>query len=618
MIHTSKTSVDTFIIQSTAYAKRNYNVYKTLHLRDMASHVRWSYVLPSIPFKPAAGVNIIQGKFRLWTYGAWAGTNTVTIRPISEKWTRNRMTWAGTGIAKKPNLRATSVSVTKTGGASRTMWEFDVKDILQSVSNGTAWYGFRIEIDSASTSVFQFYGSEGTALYRPEIEVEWSDAPQEPTALIPSQGRHISVPYPTFQTDFVDRSGDTSMAGMRIQISDTEDFTTPDWDSGDFPTTVPEMITDPAHPGYVAPPGGAWGGVSLGGNFWWRAQVKDGAGFWSSYSDPEQVFRTAKLTATLNNPPLSGEVSDGTPVIDWTVNTGIQTAFNVVIRDSLSKIIWASGKATSDATSITVPAGAALKITEGYTVELQLWDDVSRMTIPNDPTYLSIKRAFSYVFKNTVLPVTGLAAAELGDRPGVELTFNRADMPDRLDIYRGDVLIQSGMAEDFFVSGTSYRVEDRFAPAHTPSEYRVVAVVNEIGSLNGPTVTITPYIKAPYVSLVGGEGLWLFNPEKEFSKGESQELVQFVGNHSSMVVQTGRRGFEGSLGGVVSRESAPGLTMKEIKTRLEAILDNAGAPREIHIVDEAFDGYIYGAVFEPLKDTEGVYYAVSLSFGENI
>lgn len=617
MIHTSKASVDTFVIQTTAYAKRNYTTYKTLHVRNLASHIRYSYVLPSIPFKPAAGVNVLNGKFRLWTYGAWTGTNTVTVRPISEKWTRNRMTWAGTGLAKRPGVRASSVSVTKTGGATRTMWEFDIKDILQSVSNGTAWFGLRIEIDTSTLR--QFYGSEGTAAYRPELEVEWSDAPQEPTALIPSQGRHISVQYPTFQTDFVDRSGDTSMAGMRIQISDTEDFTVPDWDSGDFPTLVPEMITDPAAPGYVAPPGGAWGGVALGGNFWWRAQVKDGAGFWSSYSDPEQVFRTAKLTATLNNPPLSGEVSDGTPVVDWTINTGVQTAFNVIIRDSLARVVWASGKTSSTDTSITVPASAALKTTEQYEVELQLWDNVARMTIPNDPTYLSIVRSFSYVFKNTVLPFTDLVAARMTDRPGIVLTFDRADQPDRIDIYRDDALLFSGMAEDLFTAGTSYQYEDRFAPAHHSSTYRVVAVVNSIGSLNSPTVSIVPYIKAPYIALPGGEGLWLFNPEKELTKGESQELVQFVGNHSSMVVQTGRRGFEGSLGGLVTRESAPDLSsMKEIKARLEAILDDAGAPREIHIVDEAFDGYLYGAVYDPMKDTEGMKYAVSLSFGENL
>lgn len=604
----NKTSVDTFVASETGNVNRNFDSYKYLSVGVPAGKTRYSYLLIGLPFKQGAKTNVQSGKLRLWTTAAWAGAVTVTVRPITQSWVRNRVTWN-----KKPAAGAAFASVTVNNPIKGTMLEFDVQAMLQSVSNGSPYYGFRVE--SSSTSARYVEGSSSAwGSRRPELEVDFSDAPLAPSNLIPSQGRFFSVQYPTLQSDFADVSGSTTMQSMQFQFDAAgTDVGGVDYDSGIVAVDHPEVWTDPASP--LRPAGmPAWGGFADNEVSFWRNMVQDSAGQWSEWSDWTQVGRKVKGVVTILNPDASAIMGDASFAVLWAYS-GIQKAFNVIVRDVNGVIVVQSGKITSTDTDWQVPSTAKFVDNGSYTVEVQVWDTVDRIGIPNDPAYSTATAPFVIDFDVSVAPVTAFTVTQDADAPRVVLRWHRDLVPDKFDVYRDGVVIASPLWDAVDLGGDDYEYVDKYAPAGEDSTWKVVAVENNKGAANSPEITFKPYLLAPWVG-DDVEGFYLFNPEVSASKAENQELVQFIGNEPSIVVSTGKRGFEGTITGRVIPESVPGKTMKEIKAIIDRVFAAPGEERELHFYDEAIPAYIYGADAPAGKDVEGIYYTATFSFGE--
>lgn len=241
----------------------------------------------SLPFP--RGVTILSAKIRMTQYGAITGAKTVSCYRLTSSWSATKVTWN-----TQPTWAAAGVSASKTGTPANTVWEWDVSALMQSVSNGAAWYGFLFGSSQAQTRFFSPNYTTVTA--RPVLEVSWKDNPKKPTTLKPAAGRSVAIAKPTLQCDFTDISGDTSMASIQVKIFadllTANANTTSEFDSGEVATDVPELDLTQT----------AYAGAASGATKYWRVRVKDGAGLWSDWSDPESWTYTTKGTLTINSP----------------------------------------------------------------------------------------------------------------------------------------------------------------------------------------------------------------------------------------------------------------------------------------------------------------------------
>ena len=58
---------------------------------------------------------------------------------------------------------------------------------------------------------------------------------------------------------------------------------------------------------------------------------------------------------------------------------------------------WTTGKITSTVNEVTPPAGVISSPDSTYSVALRVWDTKQRESIPGDPAYVEVVRAFTFV-----------------------------------------------------------------------------------------------------------------------------------------------------------------------------------------------------------------------------
>ena len=118
-----------------------------------------------------------------------AAAPTITVKRVTQKYVNSKVKWAN-----KPTTTATNQATNSHASTGdNDLWEFDVTAMMQSIANGTAWYGFHVS--SNSTTTRQFWAADGTG-NKPELEVTWSEAPDAPTTMNPSGGQHVSIAKP--------------------------------------------------------------------------------------------------------------------------------------------------------------------------------------------------------------------------------------------------------------------------------------------------------------------------------------------------------------------------------------------------------------------------------------
>ena len=469
---------------TSAYPSKPYGGYKDLAI-ESTTPTRYGYLWGSLP--ALAGQTVSSATLYVrerYNYGG--GSRTLTAELLSEGFQE-----ATVNYNNRPDVVSGGPTGTKTLGdaadAAGRWWAIDVTTLLQAVASGTAWYGIRLSSNNGTK--FFVWSSEADAESRPYLVVEYSGPPEKPTDLSPAGGRAISVARPLHRFGFVD-PGD-SMAGFQIQWSDSTDFTTPDLDTGEVVSTLPQWTPTED--------------VSASETIYWRVRVKDTQGLWSDWADPVSFTRTAKGAAALTSPVDEGTVSEPTPPIIWT-NAATQTAFQVFILDpATGNVLSDSGKRPGTELSYTVPADVLTSEDTAYQVVVRLWDDVARESIPGDPAYVELSATFTLELSASVDPVVGLAASPL-DGVGTLLTWTRATTPDgymlRVDgQFVGDVIDPAST----LVTGTSNRLEWFGATPRKNQGVEVVPIVNGEAASTNPIVSVRPEPVGVWLSGTDGE-----------------------------------------------------------------------------------------------------------------
>ncbi|MGH8879291.1 MAG: DUF7594 domain-containing protein, partial [Stackebrandtia sp.] len=464
---TLSNAMDTFV--NATLPGRNYATSTRLSVGDTVNE-RMAYLWFN---KPPRGVTVLSATLRLVEVGGAGGTRTLTLKRVTESWKGGRTTYTN----RPATTIGGQVQVTKSTSANDVLWEFDVTANIQNAADQPGkWFGWNLSSDEAV--IRRFYSAQA-ARHKPQLVYTYTTRPDRPSDLIPDGGQAVAVTKPTFTFDFTDTSGSTEMAGYQVQFDSVESFATPDYDTGWVASDTPEYDSsgDLAFPPMVS-----------GETRYWRVAVEDEAGERSLFSDPAEFTYTAKAALTLDNPGVSGVIEERTPPVFWTF-TGIQNAFQVIVRDSEGNELHDTGRLRSDEASYTIPVRnedgdfiIANVDDETYQLILRVWDDVHRGgPRTGAPAYQQVTRDLVYNRDATVDPVTDVTVAELVNLPGVQVDWASAIAPDRFYIDRkvGDgpwKWIKEVDAADAFVSGTSYRFRDRRCPPRRVVRYRVAAV----------------------------------------------------------------------------------------------------------------------------------------------
>jgi len=475
---------DTYIIQDNlTWAGASSAKYLTVTGTGGGSQ-RLAFLYFNRPFP--LGASIVSATLRLYQKGAASGgARELQVRNVAAAWQESKLRFNNA-----PGVRAVSANSGSqgNGGADGRVWEIDVTAHMQEISDGAAWYGFRIA--STNTTMMYLFSSKSD-VFQPSLEVEWADEPDVPSVLSPAGGRAVSLARPTLRTDFVDHGGDTSIAGIHIQMNADEVPTgSPDVDTGDVATAEPQWTVD-----FDIDADAVW---------WWRAEVIDGAGLRSGWSDWVSFTRTAKPTVTITN-PTAGTVSEATPPISWTVSE-TQVAYQVFITDPAdpATVLWTTGKVSSSATTATV-ADAVLAPGAEYGLTVRVWDEAPREATPGDPPYTDVSTTFTFELSSDVDPVTDLVVVASTDSPAVTLRWERADAPDSYTILRDGVPIAANVLPvDTITSGTSNEWVDAFPSPRREHVWQVLAVVNGATSDDNPEDMLTTRPKGVWLSTLDG------------------------------------------------------------------------------------------------------------------
>lgn len=566
------------------------------------------YYTPPFP----KGTNVLDGKFRLKNAKAITGTVTVTVSRVVTKWRAGKVNWDN-----QPDITSTNASqVTLSNAPADSVWEFDVTDILQTVAVSGDWWGFRITVNSDAPVVF--YSANANSINRPELEVEWSDAPEPPEELYPSGGRAVSVTKPLLMFDFVDQAGNQELNACQVLYSSSPNtdpltgmFTTITWDSGVQNISEPELDT-----ALVT------GAPTLTSTLtYWMVRVQDGSGAWSDYSDPESMKYTANQAVTLTSPGsgASNFVTDATPPILWSV-VGVQTAYKATIStpDDPNTLLWNSGKITTTETGFTLPAKVIKKANTLYRLTLRVWDDKDREKNGTNKIYTEVIRDFTYKPSTSVTEVTNVIADQDPPWPWVNVTFDRTTAADEYNILRDGEIIEANIAADDVIQPDgSYKYVDRLASPRENHIWKVQSVVNGEASPGVDSNTLkTRLLTTMMMELDGTNPIYFMNPQVDPQSMTMQEVHQPL-NAPPILVTQYMGGYEGHLEGLLVDDILPGLSARQMRNKFKKWKKNTGSSYYLYLIDEVLEIVPYNMTYKPeAKGGSIVRYRVSFDFFE--
>lgn len=598
---------DTYV--NSGKPNRAYNSVTRLRLK---SGEMYAYLYFAKPMPP--GATIISAKLRVWNDGAIATSTTLTAERLSGKWAATRTTWNN-----KPGVSGPTYTVTKATAADKTMWEIDLTSLMQLISNGGAWYGVRLITNQ--TTMRKFFSSEAEdSDYRPQLVLEWTDAPEAPDNLSPSGNLSVYSAKPILTYAFTDNSGDQTLAAHNIQLSTDPAFGTTVYDSGWLATTEPQFDLSTT----------AYAGLADGASIYWRVRVRDGAGAESSWSSAAQFSRTTKGTLASSSLGGSGPyyVNDTTPTAVWSLTGRTQAKFRVAIFDleNLDEALVDSGQITSTATSFDT-GGLADRVltstTKTYRLVIQVWDTIARVKTPNETIYYEYVQDFVYQAGAQTAPVMG-SVATVYPYPYIDVTFTSATPPDSFTIIRDDEVVEANILPgDILVSGTTYKYRDRTAAPRVQHTWKVIRNVNGVDSPASSGASLTS--KPAYtwmMNLDGSSPVCLLKsasertPLVDISSSTSQEVFQPIGGSPPVLITQFLSGFEGHVDAVIADDATEGLiTAREMRDRFKKWKRNPGQKVLLYVVDEVMTVVPYNMQYRPRAKSGGqVIYDISFDF----
>lgn len=557
-------SIDSWVNQSAP--ARNYGGGVRLQLNGGAGGNDRRAFLHFKP--PPLGVTILSAKLRLFARGAWTGSQTVTARRVTGTWAEGRVTWNNQPAVVATNL----ASVAANALADAALIELDVTAMLQDVVNGAAFYGVRLEL--SADVIRQLHSSEATnANLRPVLEVEWIAAPDPPASLSPSGGRAVSVTKPVLSWVYTDpgSGAGSEQASSQVQISSSEDFGSPLYDSGKVANTLPSWDLAAT----------AFGGLGLGDVRYWRVRVWDETDIVSEWSEAEEFTRTAKASLSIDS-PAGATVDDLTPPIDWTFGA-TQEAFRLLVEEvpaagfaRRQDPLFDTGRVTDTDTLFELPVGL---LRTGITVRVivRVWDEVDRETTPGDPDYVEASHEFSYARSGAPDPVTALSATPQPRSPAVLLEFERTNLPDYFSLRVDGVEVAPRIEPaDVQTSPGEFALTWWAATPRVSHLYEVEAVVDSAGSLEHSDGNATDS------ATTDPDGIWLVDEDDgvsvrlggqdraDFAIDETGTTFRVKGSRVPVRITEDVRGYTGSIGGLLLGKADRDAFL-ELKGRLKPL-----------------------------------------------
>lgn len=596
----------------SAKPARNYSTTNRLKVK---SGTIFSYLFCSKPMPPGAVVT--SAILRVWNAETWAGSITLSADRLSGSWAGSRINWNN-----KPAVTGATASTTKSNAPANTMWEIDVTSIMNLVSQGSLWYGIRLSTNA--TAVKNMHSAQsGAAELRPQLIIQWSDAPEAPDGLAPDGNRAVSNPKPVLAYDFTDVAGDTTLAMHQIQLSTVSTFATTVFDSGWVATADPQFDLSTS----------TYAGLTSGASIYWRVRAQDGAGIQSAWSDPAQFSYTPKGTltsTTLGGPDVNGKyfVQDTTPPVIWSLTGATQASYRVTIVDLARPdvVLYDSKKVTGTTNSIDTggATGRTLRSsTATYRLLIRVWDTVVREKTPDSTIYYDYQQDFIYAPSATVTSPTLDSVTPIMPWPWIDITFSRSTPPDSFTVFRdGDVVEANLDPGALSVGGTSYTYRDREAAPRIAHTWKVTANVNAVDSSfsNTKTATTKPFIT------------WMMNPDTsspialaksadqpspvvDAQAMSSQEVHQPVGGTSPVLITQYVSGYEGHVDAVLSDGIINGLSARDMRDRFKVWKRNPGTEVLLFMVDEVLRICPYNMTYRPrAKSGSTIIYDVSFDF----
>ena len=534
------------------------------------------------PF-PSAGANVVKATLTLRTRAvAGTGASQITAQ-LCAAWSKHfgTVTWN-----TRPAGKLAQASLSKTNPLSaNTVWSFDVTSQMQAVANGEAFYGFVLTTQSQHQILVQ--GNMSAAL-DPQLSVQWQENPLPPTDLAPSTGNAVGSGSPILRWSYRDYVGGDVLASCQVRFGtdDTTVHTAPFWDSGEVATTSPEMDLSAQS---------SWPAPAKDTLVWWQVRCRDSSGVWSGWSDAVSWKWHARPTVVLTQPDPSGtSFSDPTPPIAWKFTGDMPQARWAVSVDQLIGSKWVriarSGVVLGADSSWTPTVGLAKAGTVRINVEV--WDGRAREATPGMPTSASVSQAFTFAPTKTVVAVSGLQVTPDPALPIATLSWLRAEVPDRVDVYRDGELLSSHPGLDWFRGGSKSAMRDAACPGG-PHTWLVYAIVNGKASKSS---AITATIDRPGTWLVDedtGERVWVQGDSShDLTMPETVTEFSPIGGRSKVRITSAQYGYEGTISGeLVNQPYLPSSESAALwRSRLLAWKSDPG--RRLRLLTDGLDMHV--------------------------
>lgn len=455
---TLRPRVDAFVLEEKP--SENRGEATKLRLDNTGGSTKLAYIFFGRPFP--LGASVREGYLRLRTATAWSG-QTLKIRRVTERWQEDGVHWTSRPLT----VGTSEVVVALTAGAD-TVVEVNIGGILSDWAAGAECHGLRLE--TTSTSEKAFYSSdEPHESWRPEVDIEWGEAPDAPTITAPTGGQAVGTTTPVGRWEFEEPGTDAEQeqSSSQVQVSTSAAEAGITYDSGKVANTENAY---------------ALAGIAAASTRWWRVKAWDENDEESAWSEWHEFEHVAKGTITITSPAAT--TADLSPPINWTVTGATQESWELWLwrqvvggyHDGEWKLALHRPRKVGADTSYTVPADGTIESGVPYRAELRVWDTVDRATTQGDVPYITDTQDFTYARSGAPAAVATLVATPVED--GVQLVWTRSAQPDYFSVrVNGRELKPRIDPDDVFQGGTTYQMTFHGATPGTEHTYEVEAVV---------------------------------------------------------------------------------------------------------------------------------------------
>lgn len=526
--------------------------------------------------------------------GNWAA-QTITITPLDERVTMREVNHnALAGIALRSGEAWTVAIPAASDGDFVELT--GLAPFLQTLADGAKNFGLLLSTSSGADN--RMYGTESKYKNNTwRVEYAVVEKPDPPTDLSPNGGL-VDTPTPVLSSAFRDPGGESKVFdALRVEIGTVSAGSfIPSWDSGVKSTPRPRLnLADTTYPGAVD-------GVPAK----WRMKHRDGAGYWSEWSDVAEFTYDELPTITLIN-PLAGEVFDCSPTISWSIDSGVMKAWRVeVFRTDLVTRVYDSRKRQgNDATSAshTVPfrdketRKRILRDDQAYVLRIRVWDRHDREATSGRPIYAEIYRLITVDDDATLTPPASLIAHQVEGTPQVRLTW---DIPggyaEGYVVRRDGERIARLDPDDLVLTGGFGSWIDNGARPYRENQYTVQAVYDGKLTTKSPIATVTPRT----------EGVWLLSDEhavvldgielQDLTAGDKSATYELLNAPYDLEIIYALRGVSGTYSGSFGQTRG-----RDWKATYDALMAMRKTPeREVQLVFNTVSVPVWAIISQPM------------------